>query len=130
VTRDGKKIFKTAASAWRYVPIVLLSNALLAGGPSSRPDPNMRPHDFGGFASLLTLSLYFSQVVTQELPPAIPVQYRNTAPGVAVKTGTKLRILPVGDSITVGWLGDDGNGYRKQLRDDLSGDFPSNLALV
>jgi lysophospholipase L1-like esterase len=47
-----------------------------------------------------------------------------------VKTGTKLRILPVGDSITVGWLGDDHNGYRKQLRDDLSGDFPSNLALV
>lgn len=34
--------------------------------------------------------------------------------------GTKLRILPVGDSITVGWLGDDHNGYRKQLRSDLS----------
>lgn len=35
--------------------------------------------------------------------------------------GTKLRILPVGDSITVGWLGDVHNGYRKQLRSDLSG---------
>lgn len=85
----------------------------------------MRPHGFGSFASLLTLSFYFSQAVTQELPPAIPIRYRNTAPGVAVKTGTKLRILPVGDSITVGWLGDDLNGYRKQLRDDLSGDLPT-----
>jgi hypothetical protein len=90
----------------------------------------MRPRGLGGFASLLTLSLSFSQVVTQELPPAIPVRYGNTAPGVAVRTGTKLRILPVGDSITVGWLGDDHNGYRKQLRDNLSGNFLSNLALV
>lgn len=39
--------------------------------------------------------------------------------------GTKLRILPVGDSITVGWLGDDHNGYRKQLRSDLSGKLHS-----
>ena len=85
----------------------------------------MRPHGLGSIARLLTLSFYFSQAVTQELPPAIPIRHGNTAPGVAVKTGTKLRILPVGDSITVGWLGDDLNGYRKQLRDDLSGDLPT-----
>ena len=85
----------------------------------------MRPHSLGSFASLLTLSLYFSQAVTQELPPGNPLQYGSTAPGVAVKKGTKLRILPVGDSITVGHLGDDLNGYRKQLRDDLSGNLPS-----
>lgn len=39
--------------------------------------------------------------------------------------GIKLRILPVGDSITVGWLGDDHNGYGKQLRSDLSGKLHS-----
>ncbi|OBT86033.1 hypothetical protein VE02_05548 [Pseudogymnoascus sp. 03VT05] len=60
--------------------------------------------------------------VTQELPPGLPLQYASTAPGVAVTNGTKLRILPVGDSITVGWLGDVHNGYRNQLRSDLSAD--------
>nr|UMZ45332.1 hypothetical protein [Paramyrothecium sp.] len=46
-------------------------------------------------------------------------------PGEAVKNGAKLRILPVGDSITVGWgserLGGHGNGYRGHLKDNLSG---------
>jgi hypothetical protein len=46
----------------------------------------------------------------------------------AVKQGTKLRILPVGDSITVGYLSDrdggDGNGYLLRLRDKLKGMFP------
>ncbi|KAI3557278.1 hypothetical protein CABS03_11863 [Colletotrichum abscissum] len=48
------------------------------------------------------------------------------APGQAVKPGTKLRILGVGDSITVGFLserdGGDGNGYRLKLQQDLSKD--------
>lgn len=58
--------------------------------------------------------------------PADPnvLSYRGTEPGVAVKPGTELRILCVGDSITVGILSDqdggDGNGYRLQLRADLS----------
>lgn len=66
-------------------------------------------------------------------PTALPgpgrsvLQYRETEPGKSVKEGTKLRILPVGDSITVGFLSDrnggDGNGYRGQLKDDLSGEF-------
>ncbi|KAH7303224.1 hypothetical protein B0I35DRAFT_498648 [Stachybotrys elegans] len=54
------------------------------------------------------------------------LHFRETEPGMSVKEGTKLRILPVGDSITVGFLSDrnggDGNGYRGRLRDDLSGD--------
>ncbi|PNY28627.1 Lipase 1 [Tolypocladium capitatum] len=61
-------------------------------------------------------------------PPkdAVVLHYRKTQPGKAVKKGTKLRILPVGDSITVGFLSDknggDGNGYRDQLKKDLSDD--------
>ncbi|KAL6864240.1 SGNH hydrolase-type esterase domain-containing protein [Trichoderma novae-zelandiae] len=54
------------------------------------------------------------------------LHYKNTKPGVRVKRDTELRILPVGDSITVGFLSDrdggDGNGYRLRLRDDLSKD--------
>lgn len=50
--------------------------------------------------------------------------YRHSAPGKEVKPGTELRILCVGDSITVGYLSDrnggDGNGYRLQMRNDLS----------
>ncbi|TLD04146.1 hypothetical protein PgNI_11221 [Pyricularia grisea] len=54
------------------------------------------------------------------------LRYRGTSPGKAVKSGTDLRILCAGDSITVGYLsnqyGGDGNGYREQLREDLSKD--------
>lgn len=53
-----------------------------------------------------------------------PLTFKNTPPGKAIKPGTELRILPVGDSITCGFLSDldggDGNGYRLQLREDLS----------
>ncbi|OAA36563.1 lipolytic protein G-D-S-L family [Beauveria brongniartii RCEF 3172] len=51
------------------------------------------------------------------------MKFRNTPPGRRIESGVELRILPVGDSITVGFgseIGGDGNGYRRQLRDDLS----------
>ncbi|KAH7024842.1 SGNH hydrolase-type esterase domain-containing protein [Microdochium trichocladiopsis] len=53
--------------------------------------------------------------------------YTAAQPGVAVKPGTELRILPVGDSITAGQSSDttaqgDWNGYRKWMRDMLSED--------
>lgn len=58
------------------------------------------------------------------LTPPFPLIFKNTPPGKAIKRGTELRILPVGDSITYGFLSDqdggDGNGYRLRLRDDLS----------
>lgn len=50
-----------------------------------------------------------------------PLQYTNIAPNIPVKAGTELRILPVGDSITVGYESSDGNGYRLGLQQDLSG---------
>ncbi|KAJ6438913.1 Lipase 1 [Purpureocillium lavendulum] len=54
------------------------------------------------------------------------LRYKGTKPGVSIKPGTELRILGVGDSITVGFLsnrnGGDGNGYRLKLRNDMSND--------
>ncbi|KAK1517628.1 GDSL-like Lipase/Acylhydrolase [Colletotrichum costaricense] len=53
-----------------------------------------------------------------------PLKFKGIRPGQGVKPGTTLRILGVGDSITVGFLSDieggDGNGYRLKLREDLS----------
>ncbi|KJZ78809.1 hypothetical protein HIM_01582 [Hirsutella minnesotensis 3608] len=53
-----------------------------------------------------------------------PLQSRNDS--VAVKPGTELRFLCIGDSITLGTFsntdGGDGNGYRLQLQNDLSKD--------
>jgi hypothetical protein len=52
-------------------------------------------------------------------------------PGQAIKPGTKLRILGVGDSISVGFLSGDGNGYRLELKNDLSSEasdlFPDSI---
>lgn len=54
----------------------------------------------------------------------VVLHYKGTARGKQIKKGTELRILPMGDSITVGFLsqndGGDGDGYRRQLRDNLS----------
>ncbi|KAK1983951.1 GDSL-like Lipase/Acylhydrolase [Colletotrichum cereale] len=47
------------------------------------------------------------------------LEYKSTPPGQVIKEGVKLRILPVGDSITVGFASSDGNGYRLKLADDL-----------
>ncbi|KAJ0382419.1 hypothetical protein COL922a_012611 [Colletotrichum nupharicola] len=53
-----------------------------------------------------------------------PLKFKGTKPGQAIKPGTALRILGVGDSITAGFLSDldggDGNGYRMKLRQNLS----------
>ncbi len=51
---------------------------------------------------------------------AIPhLEIRATA-GQAVAGGAKLRILPLGDSITYGFASPDGNGYRLKLSNALS----------
>lgn len=59
--------------------------------------------------------------------PSTPwiLEYQGRKLGYPVKPGTELRILCVGDSITVGFESDqgpgaDGNGYRLELRNDLS----------
>lgn len=59
-----------------------------------------------------------------DVPIGSVQEYKNAAPGKTVQDGKKLRILTIGDSITVGFLsnqnGGDGNGYRRRLRDNLS----------
>ncbi|KAK2018584.1 GDSL-like Lipase/Acylhydrolase [Colletotrichum eremochloae] len=47
------------------------------------------------------------------------LEYKSTPPGQVIKEGVKLRILPVGDSITEGFASSDGNGYRLKLAEDL-----------
>ncbi|KAK7973640.1 elongation factor Tu GTP binding domain-containing protein [Apiospora arundinis] len=62
------------------------------------------------------------------------LKYGHSEPGKGVKPGTELRILCAGDSITVGYLSDrnggDGNGYRLQMRNDLSKDKVSYAGTV
>ena len=43
------------------------------------------------------------------------IQRTTVAPGI------ELRIMPLGDSITYGYLSSDGNGYRLPLENDLAG---------
>ncbi|RFU73682.1 hypothetical protein TARUN_8577 [Trichoderma arundinaceum] len=71
--------------------------------------------------------LFLNHIATRDAhSPTIPLTFRNTSPGKAIKPGIELRILPVGDSITYGFLSDqiggDGDGYRLRLREDLSKD--------
>ncbi|KAF2177243.1 carbohydrate esterase family 3 protein [Zopfia rhizophila CBS 207.26] len=47
---------------------------------------------------------------------------RTSLPRDVIALGTKLRILPLGDSITFGWNGTSGtDGYRLELSNHLSG---------
>ncbi|KAK2731716.1 bkrf1 encodes ebna-1 protein [Colletotrichum kahawae] len=50
------------------------------------------------------------------------LNYTGAAAGQVIKDGVELRILPVGDSVTVGYLSTDGNGYRLKLQENLSGE--------
>lgn len=74
------------------------------------------------------------ELLTGDAPPQggdadVPriLSKKGAGPGMSINSGTELRILGVGDSITVGFLserdGGDGNGYRLQLQNDLSREF-------
>jgi hypothetical protein len=82
----------------------------------------------GGFATKAQypsdyLAQYDSWRTTKSSPTQV-LRKTGVQPGRPVKPGTKLRILGVGDSITAGFLSDrdggDGNGYRLELKTDLS----------
>ena len=53
--------------------------------------------------------------------PQQPLQLTGVGKGISVKSGTQLRILPVGDSITMGFEDPVDGGYRLELLNDLSG---------
>nr|XP_036577378.1 GDSL-like Lipase/Acylhydrolase [Colletotrichum truncatum]KAF6784349.1 GDSL-like Lipase/Acylhydrolase [Colletotrichum truncatum] len=48
------------------------------------------------------------------------LDYKGAVLGQVIKEGVELRILPIGDSITVGWPSLDRNGYRLRLKELLS----------
>lgn len=94
--------------------LLLLPAAALAGAI-----PYEVRKDFANPKSGITLKKAFD-IHAQEENGFL--SYKGTQPGKVVQDGVKLRILSVGDSITVGYgKGTDGNGYRKRLRKDLSG---------
>src|ERR1700712_4085517 len=65
-------------------------------------------------------SLYFSD---SEAAPAPEPKADSTLVGQPIgnRNPVPLRILPLGDSITFGFLSTDGNGYRQDLLTMLSG---------
>lgn len=74
----------------------------------------------------------FSVVASFLLPLAVAadsLEYNGTAPGQVIKEGVKLRILPVGDSVTVGFLSSDDNGYRLKLQENLAGKDPTRKSI-
>ena len=87
---------------WRKVPLEKLKNPTpLPLETSNKPSPSLPP----------------SSISTP--PPAL--QTKGLDPGMPVNTRTELRILPVGDSITVGVESTGENGYRLPLWQYLTG---------
>lgn len=99
---------------FQNLPVLLLPAAALAG---------VIPYETRkGFANPKTglHSKKTTDIHTQEENDFL--SFKGTPPGKAVQDGVKLRILSVGDSITVGFgKRTDGNGYRKRLGHDLRG---------
>ncbi|EGX89576.1 lipolytic protein G-D-S-L family [Cordyceps militaris CM01] len=76
---------------------------------------------WAGMAAVLPTSLALPAPAPDT---SIVLHFKGTPAGNQIENGRELRILPVGDSITVGYGSDeggDGDGYRRKLRDDLSG---------
>ncbi|KAI5458718.1 SGNH hydrolase-type esterase domain-containing protein [Mariannaea sp. PMI_226] len=72
---------------------------------------------------LSAVSIVVGSGLSDSIPDS-PLNLTHPSPGKVIKSGTELRILCAGDSITLGRLSDqnggDGNGYRYQLQQDLS----------
>ncbi|KAM0323916.1 hypothetical protein ACHAQA_008497 [Verticillium albo-atrum] len=72
-------------------------------------------------ASVLSLTLASTDYRMQtNLSNSRPLQYSSAPTGEVIKADTELRILCVGDSITVGDGSSDWNGYRGYLKAQLS----------
>lgn len=103
---------------------------LLHSGQTSTP---WSPPTFTVYTSIAVPT---KQPNTKPNPSCRPVhgkeilQYQKRQPGKSIKNGIKLRILCVGDSITAGFGDTDGNGYRQQLRKDLSSKPPSVMVFT
>lgn len=86
------------------------------------------------FSLLCVLSVISPGLLIANASPTTSVSARSPlhttgiAKNVTVKSGVELRILPVGDSLTVGFEDPSGNGYRLELLKDLSGKSESRPA--
>ncbi|KAL0929543.1 GDSL-like Lipase/Acylhydrolase [Colletotrichum truncatum] len=69
----------------------------------------------------LTIAIVANLFASLTLGAASYLEYKGVAPGQVIKEGVELRILPIGDSITVGWSSFDKNGCRLKLRENLFG---------
>jgi lysophospholipase L1-like esterase len=75
----------------------------------------------------MLFSLIFSSILpsvwgkSSIFPLDIHTQHLPASHSVIISNGVELRILPLGDSITYGSLSSDGNGYRLDLQNLLSG---------
>jgi hypothetical protein len=65
---------------------------------------------------LEALSTLQSQTASGETTPHHPITRQDNSGGILK---VPLRTLPLGASITWGYLSSIGNGYRKPLRDEL-----------
>lgn len=73
-------------------------------------------------ASALVMALASTDYsIHTNLSVSLPLEYTSAPTGEVVKENTELRILCVGDSITVGDGSSDWNGYRGELKALLSG---------
>ncbi|KAM0282114.1 hypothetical protein ACHAQH_003154 [Verticillium albo-atrum] len=72
-------------------------------------------------ASVLGLALAISEYsIHTNLSISLPLEYSSAPTGEIIKADTELRVLCVGDSITVGDGSSDWNGYRGELKALLS----------
>ncbi|KAF4428276.1 acetylxylan esterase [Fusarium acutatum] len=99
---------------FQNLPLLLLPTAALAGVIPYEIRKGVANPKTGADSKKIT------DIHTQE--ENVFLSFKGMPPGEVVQDGVKLRILSVGDSITVGFgKGTDGNGYRKKLGKDLSG---------
>ena len=89
----------------------------LAPNPTIAPDTTVLPVT----TVQPTTTLLPAPSISSSSTLPLVLQTTGVRPGIAVKPGTELRILPVGDSLTVGYESSDKNGYRAGLLQDLSG---------
>ncbi|OAR01499.1 hypothetical protein LLEC1_05006 [Akanthomyces lecanii] len=85
-------------------------------------DRNLQTH---GLPSVPEIETIDSCPLASSIEGRSILRYQNTEKGKSVSPGAELRILGIGDSITVGFLADHNageDGYRLRLRDDLSED--------
>ena len=110
---------RIAMVAAGYLSFVFIVASTLIHVALSIPCYNATPA--GGLAPISLLNTAIKNLTVTLKGGRHTLKFNGIVPGQSIKHGVKLRILGVGDSITVGFPSDgDGNGYRAKLKEDLS----------